>query len=69
MRAWVCVCVRVNKRACVWWYPGAWACAYARARVQHAVRMRHIVLSFVASLDPTYFSTSHKRQDLREKTY
>jgi hypothetical protein len=48
----VCVCV----------------CVCVALVVQHAKRMRHIVLSSVASLAPPYFSTlSHKRQDLRKK--
>ena len=40
---------------------GAWASAFARARValfiQHAKRMRHSLLSFVASPISPYFST------------
>ena len=52
-------------------YPGAWACACAYAHValfmQHATRMRHIVLPFVASLAPPHYSTSsHKRHDFRK---
>jgi hypothetical protein len=36
--------------------------------IHHAKRMRHIVLSSVAYLAVTYFSTlSHKRPDFREK--
>jgi hypothetical protein len=37
-------------------------------RIQHAIRMRHIVTSFVTPLAPQYFSTlSHKRHDFRKK--
>ena len=66
MRARTCVCV------CV--FPGAWACAFAYARVallvQHATRIRHILLSFVVSLAPPHFSTlSHKRHDFRKESY
>jgi hypothetical protein len=51
--------------------PGAWAyacaCACVALLTQHATPMRHIVLSFVASLAPLHISTiSHKRHDLRE---
>ena len=36
--------------------------------IHHATRVRHILLSFVASLAQPYFSTlSHKRHDFREK--
>ena len=64
----VCVCVH----AWVWGRSGAWACAGACARVvlliQHATRIRHILLSFVASLASQHFSTlSHKRHDLWKK--
>jgi hypothetical protein len=63
----VCVCVR---DACG--YPGAWACACERTGValltQHAMRMRHIVSSFLAPISPPHFSTlTHKRHDFREK--
>jgi hypothetical protein len=35
--------------------------------IQHAMRMRHIVTSFVAPLSPPFFSTlSHKRPDFRK---
>ena len=54
LRISVCVC------------PGALACACARVAllIQHATRMRHIVIA--ASLAPSHFSTlSHKRRDFR----
>ena len=36
--------------------------------IQHAKRVRYIVMSFVASLAPPYFSTLfHKRHDFRKK--
>jgi hypothetical protein len=35
--------------------------------IRHAKRMRRIVLSSVACLAVPYFSTSHKRQDFRQK--
>ena len=59
------VCVRVGGCA------GALACACAGACValftQHAKRMRRIILSSVASLTPSYFSSlSHKRYDFRK---
>jgi hypothetical protein len=59
VRACACVC-------------GGEACAGTWARValliQHAKRMRHIVLPFVASLaSPNFSSLSHKRHDFREK--
>jgi hypothetical protein len=54
------------------WRPDVWACAHGCASValliQHAIRMRHIVTSFVTPLAPPYFSTlSHKRHDFRKK--
>jgi hypothetical protein len=56
----VCACAR----AC----QGAWACVHVALLIQHATRMRHIVVSFVAPLAPPYFSTlSHKRRDYRKK--
>jgi len=35
--------------------------------IEHAIRMRHVLLSSVARLDVPYFSSSHKRQVFREK--
>jgi hypothetical protein len=43
-------------------------CVYTALVIQHAKRTRHIILSFMASLAPPYFSTlSHKRHDSRGK--
>jgi predicted neutral ceramidase superfamily lipid hydrolase len=53
---------------CVRGYAGA--CEYVRVAfmIQHATRMRHIVLSFVASIALQHFSTlSLKRQNLKKK--
>jgi hypothetical protein len=37
---------------------------------QHAMRMRHIILSYMAFLALQYFSTlCHKRLDFRERSY
>jgi hypothetical protein len=42
-------------------------CVSAALVIQHVKRMRHIVLSPLASLDLPYFSTlSHKRRDLKK---
>jgi hypothetical protein len=59
--------LRACVRACG--YPDVWtsACAYVHIALpmQHATRMSHIVMSFVA---PQYFSTlSHKRCDFQKK--
>jgi hypothetical protein len=64
----VCVCVCVCVERC----PGMWACASACALVtlliQHATRLRRIVLSLVASLAPSGFSVlCHKHHDFRKK--
>jgi hypothetical protein len=61
--------VRMYVRACA--CPGPWACTCASVLValliQHAMRMRHIVTSFVAPLAPPRFSAlSHKRYDFRK---
>ena len=63
LRVCVCVCVCVSSRV------GACTCSARVAfLIQHATRMYHIALSFVASLAPPNFSTlSHKRHDFREK--
>ena len=62
-----CVCARGCVRAC----PGAWSCACARAHVavliQRATRMRHVVLSFVATLATQQFATlSYERRDFQK---
>jgi hypothetical protein len=44
------------------------ACVRAALLIPHAMRMRHIVMSFVAPLAPPYFSTlSDKWHDFRKK--
>ena len=44
------------------------ACVCVALLIQHATRVRHIVISFMASMAPPYFTTlSHKRHDFREK--
>jgi hypothetical protein len=58
------MCVRAGACVC----PGECSCACAYVHValliQHATHMRHIVISFVSSLAPPYFSTlSHKGHD------
>ena len=47
-----------------------WVVAWARVALlmQHATRMRHIVLSLAASLAPPYFLTlPHKRHDFQKQ--
>ena len=64
----------VRPCACVMWVPGrvACACAYVYVHVvlviQDAMRMCHIVTSFMAPRSLIYFSTlCHKRCDFRKK--
>jgi hypothetical protein len=43
-------------------------CVFVALGVQHAMRMRHVILPSVASAALPYFSTlSHKRHDFRGK--
>jgi hypothetical protein len=45
-------------------------CMFVALVIQHAMRMRHIILPSVACLALRYFPTlSHKRQELRVKTF
>ena len=72
MRVCVCVCARCAcVRACVCVGFRARGRVHGRMRValliQHAIRMRHILSSFVASLAPPCFSTSpHKQHDFQK---
>jgi hypothetical protein len=66
----LCVHVHACVRACG--CPGAWvyvcACACVPLIIQQAKRMRHILLSFVASLAPINFSTLFRKQhDFQKK--
>jgi hypothetical protein len=64
-RACECVCVGVweSGRVGVFICVDSYSLTYKRA-----TPMRHSELSFVASLDPPYFSTLfHKRYDFRKK--
>ena len=53
--------LRISLCVCARWCVGSLACNCARARValhmQHANRMRRVVLSSAPSLAPPYFST------------
>jgi hypothetical protein len=40
---------------------------FAALVIQHAMRMRRSILSYVASLAAPYFPTSHKRHNFRKK--
>jgi hypothetical protein len=66
----VCACMHVCECKCLGML--VCACMYARVTllIQHAMCMRQIVSSFVASLAPPYFSElSHKQHDFRKKSY
>ena len=69
---YIFVCARALSRACVGPGAWAWACACACLQIllliQHATRMRHIVMSFVDPLATQYFLTlSYKRHYFGEK--
>ena len=59
-----CVCVRVCTRARKR-VPGRMgACVHVALLIQHAIRMRHVVTSFVAPLTlPHFLTLSHKWHD------
>ena len=60
----VCVYVRVDAQVC----GGVNVRAHVALFIQHAMPLRHIVLSILASVALPYFSTSsHKMNDVREK--
>ena len=61
---YVCARARVRARA----RTCACVCVHVALLIQHEIRMRHIVTSFVAHLTSPYFLTlSHKRHDFRKK--
>ena len=64
----MCVCARLRAcaRACERMHMRA--CVRVALLIQHATRMSHTVMLFLASLAPPYLSTlSHKRRDFRKK--
>jgi hypothetical protein len=64
----LCMCACVCAYICVWLGARACACVRVGLIIQHATRMHHVVLSFVASLAPLKISTlSHKWRDFQEK--
>ena len=64
---YIYLCMSKRAFACVHWFPSAWACACVALLIQHATRMRHIVVSPVTSLAPPHFSTlPDKGHDFRK---
>jgi hypothetical protein len=74
----ISMCVRARLRAFLRVYVGARECrrVYVRAPVafviQHAARMRHILLLFVASLSPLHYlvhGTTSEKKNIEIKMY
>jgi hypothetical protein len=60
-RVGVCIRVRVRLPGCVG------VCMHVALLIQHATRLRHIVMPFVAPLAPLYFSTFHVNKKVTKR--